>query len=441
MRRLVVLVLAAGLLAGCQTAKSFLGFGSYQAPLPGKRVSVLQLNTSLVADPALADVKVLLPEPFANPDWPQPGGYANHAMYHLQLGSGLQVAWKANIGAEADSNLRIMSEPVVGDGRVYTIDAESRVSAFNADTGAEIWRADVAKDVDSDKLLGGGVSYDNGKVFVGTSFGDLVALDAASGKQVWRRNLAAPMRAGPAVADGRVFAVTIDNNLYAVAEDDGRRLWSHGGLNETAGLLGTATPAVAGTDVVAVYSSGEMYGLRVDTGRTLWTENLAGQVRSGAVATLADIRGRPYIDRGLAVAISNSGTIAAIDVRSGARTWDANFGGSQAPWDGGDYIFVLTNEQELLCLTRDAGHVRWVASLPKYVDPQERTEPILWHGPVLAGNRLILTSTDGKAMSVSPYTGQILGQIDLPGPTHLPPVVAKGTLYILSDNAELIALR
>ncbi|HZT17750.1 MAG TPA: PQQ-binding-like beta-propeller repeat protein [Dongiaceae bacterium] len=441
MRRWVLLLLAAAALSGCATAKSWLGFGTYQKPLPGKRISVLQLNSSLAADPALADVKVELPQPFANPDWPQPGGYANHAMYHLQLGDSLSVAWKANIGTEADSDLRILSEPVVGDGRVYTIDAESRVSAFNADTGAELWRVDVAKDVDSDKLLGGGVAYDKGRVFVATSFAQVVALDAASGKEIWRRDVSGPMRAGPTIADGRVFVVTIDNSLFALAEDDGRRLWTHSGLNETAGLLGTASPAVAGNDIVVVYSSGEIYGLRVDTGRTLWSDNLAGQIRTGAVATLADIRGRPFIDRDIAVAISNSGTMAAIDMRTGARVWDANFGGSQAPWVGGDYIFVLTNDQELLCLTRQQGHVRWVTSLPKYVDPQDPTEPILWHGPVLSGNRLILTGTDAKALAVSPYTGKILGQIDLPGPTHLPPVVAKGTLYILSDTADLIALR
>jgi hypothetical protein len=34
-----------------------------------------------------------------------------------------------------------------------------------------------------------------------------------------------------------------------------------------------------------------------------------------------------------------------------------------------------------------------------------------------------------------------LGQIDLPSPTHLPPIVAHGTVYILSDNADLTALR
>ena len=114
MRRLAVALATVALLSGCQTAKDFLGIGTYQKPLPGQRVSVLQLNSSQTADPSLADVKVLLPQPFANPEWPQPGGYASHAMYHLELAGSLHVVWKASIGSGADSNLKILSEPVVG---------------------------------------------------------------------------------------------------------------------------------------------------------------------------------------------------------------------------------------------------------------------------------------------------------------------------------------
>src|SRR4029077_16670803 len=127
--------------------------------------------------------------------------------------------------------------------------------------------------------------------------------------------------------------------LYAFAQDDGRRLWSHSGIAQSAGLLGTTTPAVEGDQVVVAYSSGEIYGLRIDTGRTLWSENLAGQMRGGAVATLADIRGRPVIDRDHVIATSHSGTMAALDSRHGARIWDGNFGGSHSPWVAGEYIF------------------------------------------------------------------------------------------------------
>jgi len=440
-RGLVPLLIAALTLSGCTEAKNFLGFGSYKKPLPGTRVSVLQLNQSLAADAALADVKVVLPQPFANPDWPQAGGYPSHAMHHLALGATLNVAWKVSVGSGDSENHKLLSEPIVAEGRIFAIDARSRVSAFDAASGSEIWRIDIAKDIDSEKLLGGGLAYDNGKIFVATSFAQLIALDAKSGKELWHTDLSAPMRAGPAASDGRIFVITIDNNLYALAQDDGRRLWSHSGLTQSAGLLGGTTPAALGMEVVAAYSSGEMFALRVDSGRTMWSESLAGQARSGAIATLADIRGRPIIDRDLVIAISHSGTMAAIDAKRGGRVWDADFGGSQSPWVAGDYVFTLTNAQELLCLARADGHVRWISALPKYSNPPDNTEAILWQGPVLAGDRLILTGTDGKALSVSPYTGKLLGEIDLPSQTHLPPIVAHGTVYILSDNADLIALR
>jgi outer membrane protein assembly factor BamB len=44
-------------------------------------------------------------------------------------------------------------------------------------------------------------------------------------------------------------------------------------------------------------------------------------------------------------------------------------------------------------------------------------------------------------VSMSPYNGEILGRIDLPGPVSVPPVVANGTVYILTENAKLLAYR
>ena len=42
---------------------------------------------------------------------------------------------------------------------------------------------------------------------------------------------------------------------------------------------------------------------------------------------------------------------------------------------------------------------------------------------------------------MSPYNGEILGRLDLPGPVLIPPIVAGGTVYILTEDAELLAYR
>jgi outer membrane protein assembly factor BamB len=91
-------------------------------------------------------------------------------------------------------------------------------------------------------------------------------------------------------------------------------------------------------------------------------------------------------------------------------------------------------------LSRDTGAVKWSTPLTQYVDTK-RTKPILWGGPVLAGDRLLVGGTTGELIAISPYNGEIMGKVDMKGPVRLAPVVANRTIYVLTDNGELIVLR
>jgi outer membrane protein assembly factor BamB len=413
-----------------------------KVPLPGERVSVLQLNSDLSADPTLGDIAVRLPKPYVNKDWAQVGGNQAHAMYHLQAGGDvLQEVWSANIGSSADSANRLLAEPVIADNIIYTLDAKALVRAFDATDGKLIWQADFTPEDEDDNLFGGGIAVFEGKVFVTTPYAKVYGLDAKTGAFVWEAKAPAPMRSAPAVSDGRVFVTTIDNQLVAFASDDGRRLWSNAGVEEAAGLLGGSTPAVLGNVVVAAYTSGELLAFDAVNGHSLWTDSLAGKARTSSVAALSDIRGRPVIDRDRVIAIGNGGVMTSIDLRRGERYWDKNLGGTQMPWAAGDFIYILTSQSEVVCLTRDEGKVKWLTPLPPFEDMEARADPIYWSGPVLAGDRLLVTGSNGYALSISPYTGALLGKQELPDRSHLPPVVANEMVYMLSDDADLIALK
>ena len=64
-----------------------------------------------------------------------------------------------------------------------------------------------------------------------------------------------------------------------------------------------------------------------------------------------------------------------------------------------------------------------------------------WSGPVLAGDRLIVISSEGEAFSVSPYTGEPLGREQMAAGGYLGPVIADNSLYVLTDDASLSAYR
>ena len=436
LRAAVALLLLAGLaLSGCSW------FATKKQPLPGERISVLSLDRRLKPDPALAQIAITLPKPVVNPDWPQPGGYPNHAMQHLALPYRLTQAWKTSVGEGSSRYTQVLAQPIVVDGRVYAMDGGSQVGAYNAANGNQIWREDLKPSNDYGNSFGGGVAFWKGRLYVSTGYAQVLALDPANGKVIWKTGVGAPVRSGPTVSDGRIYVVTVENELVALATDDGRRLWSQNGIPETAGLVGSSSPAVEGEVVVVGYSSGELYALTVENGRTLWSDNLAATRSSDAVSALADIRGRPVIDRGRVFAVSHSGRMVSIDLRTGERNWEQDIGSAHGPWVAGDYVYILSNNNELLCLTRNEGKVRWVRQLPSYEDEKAKEDPIEWAGPVLGSDRLILLSSDGWALSVSPYTGAPLGREQMPGGAFVDPVIANNTLYVLSDNGELSAYR
>jgi outer membrane protein assembly factor BamB len=435
-RVLIAASLIATTLSGCGI------FEKKKIPLPGERIAVFADRKEIEPDKDTAGVQVLLPPPVVNDSWPESGGFANYAMQHLAVGAAPQVVWTADVGAGSTSTRILTTPPVVADGKVFAKDAESTVSAYNADTGARLWsvtlQPEKARDTDE---FGGGLAWYGGKLFVTTGFAEVFCLDPNTGKQVWSSLVSAPVRGAPLVFGDRVFAVSIDNKLHALAAIDGRDLWNYTAVQETVGYVGGNSPAGSGEYVVSPFTSGELISLRLDSGRPVWNETLVGQRGElRAFGNLADIRGRPVIDRGIVLAMGTGGQLAAIDLLSGQRLWERNFGGNQTPWVAGRFVFVVTGSADVAAIERTTGKVKWVTPLTQYADDKGR-KPILWAGPVLASDRLLIAGSTGELLALSPYSGQVLGKVELHTPMRLGPVIAKSTIYILSDSGKLFALR
>lgn len=428
-------------LGACDLFPDWLG-DPEEPPLPGKRISVLALEHGVEPDPRIADLEVRLPHPYVNTEWPQAGGFPDRAMHHLAAAETLKPIWRVSVGEGSGDDGRILSTPVEAADRVFAVDAEGQISAYDANTGKRLWDILPTPDEDDEGGFGGGVAFANGHLYAATGFGEVLCLDPATGEIVWRKRIGIPMRDSPTIAGDRVFVVTYDNELWALDRRDGSVLWSNAGIAETAGLLGAASPAVEGDIVIAPYSSGELVALRVENGRTVWSDTLGfQQPGTGSLANLNDINGSPVIDRGVAYAVSHGGRLVAIDVRTGGRVWELDVAGINTPWIAGDFLYMVSMSGDVLCISTPHGRVKWVHSLPRFEDEENHEDPIFWSGPILVSDRLLLTGSNGEVVALSPYDGQPLGQIEVGDGMRLPPIVANETVYILTDEANLIALR
>lgn len=438
-----------GAVAGLAIVTSLSGCGIFgggegkkpKTPVLGQRISVLTSETGVEADPTLEVVPVTAPAEQANAEWGQPGGNATKSIGHVALGQQLATAWTRKISGST-SKARLGAGPTVGGGRVYVMDVDARIHAFDLKTGAEAWTAVVSdKGGNKASLFGGGVSYNEGKVYATNGVGDAAAFDAGTGSQLWKVRLGGPLRGAPAVGNGSVYAMSQDNQLFALKDSNGETLWTASGSLENAGVFGAATPALGQGTVVAGFSSGELSAYRYENGRAVWQDSLSRTSISTSVASLVDIDASPVIDQGRVYAVGQGGRMVSMDILTGQRLWEVNIGGIETPWVAGEWIFVVTDDAKLLCITRNGGRVRWQTQLQRWKTEKKKKNPISWSGPIMAGGRLILTNTLGQLVNVSVEDGKVGSITKLGDPIYASPVVADGTLLVLTDKGKLVAYR
>ncbi len=453
---LAVAVLAAVPLAGCSSdslpSLPKLGelnpFKEKIPPLPGKRISVMPEKEKVPGELADASQPITLPAERVNDTWSQPGGDANNAPGNLALSGGVHQSWSADAGEGTSKVGRVSASPIIAEGRIFTLDAGGTLSAFSLSGGSAIWRASLQPSVDKNKQVafnasnlfslggsdgggyGGGIAADGGRIFAASGFGTMIALDPSTGKRLWEKNLGAPVRTSPTAAADRVFVVTTEGRIICLAAADGTELWSARGLPQQASLTLNASPAVDGDVVVAPFPSGDILALKISDGSSIWTENLARARTTSQLTSLSDAA-RPAIDNGVAFAVGHGGRMVATQVKTGERLWSLNVPGTQTPWVAGDTVFVVDTTGQLMAIARQDGRVRWTTKL---------SGANTWSGPTMAGGTLYLASNKGQLVGVEAATGRVASQTDIGYPVYVAPVVAQGKMFVLTDNAKLIAM-
>ncbi len=439
----LVALLSLALLPGCESV-----FGKEEGTrgaLPGKRENVFSTERSLKSDAtAGADAaEITVPEMRDRAEWTGPGGGAPRAYGNLALSMPVTRVWSSSIGEGADDKKALIAQPVVAEGKIFAIDSAAAVIALNAGDGAPLWRAQIPDPpVDDEDLNGSGLAYADGKIVATTSYGHVAALDAESGKILWQKQLPAPVRAAPAVDETHAYVTTTGNVVYSLSLADGAIGWRRAGVEENAALLGMAAPLPEGEIVVVPFSSGQLLGLRKLNGGTVWEENMARAVPAeGSLPAMSDIQGQLLLANRKLYAASHSGRMVALNPFTGRRLWESDAGSTSMPWLAGGTLYVLTVENQLAALSADDGRVIWVTDLPRYVDPDNRTDPVLWTGPLMAGGQLWIASSRGELRGVNPGNGKETASIDAGAPVYVPMLAAGGALYVLEDDGTLSAYR
>lgn len=420
-----------------------------QIPLAGERldprnVTVGEGDAALDVADGPRRVAISLPSQKANSEWTHRAGSPAHDFVNPALAAGTALQWSAPIGAAANRQHRITADPVIAQGRIFTLDSRAGVAATGLN-GARIWAADLTPAGDHpDDASGGGLATAGGKVFATTGFGELVALDAVSGAVLWRQALPAAVGGAPTVSGDLVYVVARDSSAYAIRTSDGKIQWQLAGLPSRTAVTGVAAPAVDGRMVVFPFPSADIKAVLRKGGLDLWSARVAGTRLGRAYAAIRDITGDPVISNGRVYAGTSAGRLAAFDAGSGEQIWAANDGPMGPVSVAGGSVFLVSDNSQLVRLDEATGLRIWAVDLPYYVPEKKdkkRRDIRAHYGPLIAGGKIFVASSDEMLRVFDAASGEMISSAALPGGAATAPAVANGTLYVVSRDGALLAYK
>ena len=114
---------------------------------------------------------------------------------------------------------------------------------------------------------------------------------------------------------------------------------------------------------------------------------------------------------------------------------------------------LIQSQKNAFCASRESGLIYWIRDLNEGVKAKKKggvpllglgakkiSKP-LWSGPLLANNRVIVVGQLGELVAINAKTGAVEKRVNLGAPALLSPIAMGDTIYVVTDEAQLIALR
>lgn len=407
----------------------------------GVRLSVLPDNNLSQAENVSAKQTVKIPAAKTNYIWSQNGGNSEHLNGNIAFNFPLEQAWRKNFGKSADKRDFLISEPIVVDDTIYTLDADANIFAVKLGNGEEIWHKKLLsadKSRRKTSLKASGLAAFGDKIIAAAGFGEVFALNAKDGRQVWHFDAKTPIRVAPTVANGNVFVQTINNHLFAINIENGEKLWDYEVMQEDTTLLGGASPAFENRQdiLVAAFSSGEMQAFKASTGSPLWTSILVSNKYAASASPINAIKANPVIDDDLIFAIGNNKVFAAIDARSGEKIWELALSGNTQPIVSGEYVFAVSQDNIVYAVNKESGKIVWQTAVK--FENHDKNESLSALNPLLLNDKILVAFSNGKILLIDALSGGIIKESSLETEIYAAPIAVNKKLVFITAGSEVI---
>lgn len=308
---------------------------------------------------------------------------------------------------------------------VFTVAGnDGTVISLEADTGRELWKGSAGAKV------GAGVGSDGRFASVITRDGELVTFEA--GRVLWRKTLNMRVTTAPLVAGERVFVLGGDRSVQAFDAQDGTQLWS---VQRPTDPLTLAQGGViaAFKDTLLAGQGAKLAGFDPRNGDVRWEVVVGSPRGTNEVERLADLVA-PIARVGDVVCVrSFQAAVGCVNAERGTLNWTKPGGGTDGVAADEQSVYGADATDRITAWKLATGDVAW------------QSEKLLYRGlgaPLTTPKAVIFGDSEGIVHFLSRDKGETLLRISTDGsPIVAAPVMAGGTLLVVTRNGGLFALR
>lgn len=394
-------------------------------------------------NPLAKNNRIELPPMKSNNQWALISSAISKDNPNLMLGENPSEIWSVSIGKGDSRKKRLVTDPIFYQQMIFTLDANSTASAFDT-KGKLLWRKDLTPPGEkSGEIFGGGFAAGQDQLFVTLGYGFLLSLDPSTGEKNWSQRLSSAGNNTPIFKDGLVYLISGDSKAWAIDAENGRISWKVDGIGNETNLISSNSPAVSGKYALFGFGNGEIYATFKKGGYVLWSSSLSGRGDSRVISAIDDIVASPAIVGRNVYAADGSGKVVSLKIENGERNWTAPFGSSGNFWIAGKSLFFISDTNKLVRLEMKTGKTVWLTELPSF----SQKRPLIskknnqHHGPIIAGDRLVIVSSDGYIRFYDPKTGQQRNKLKIKAGATANPIVVNETLYLITQDGKLRAFR
>jgi|GEM_PF-2621188 len=407
--------------------------------LEGERKELILQSKNIAADSAIQAENVLISASVTVSNWTMPGYNLSNVIPNLSFSGQFKKVGSFDAGKGSGYGKTLLYPPLVQNGRLYTVDTNGKLRCYDTLSQALIWEKEYVADQKQQRTVsvtGMTIAGDKAYLSLSTDQGMAVRLD--NGDIVWQQQLSDIARIPPKVYEATVFYSNIDNMLEARDVKTGHRKWAYQSVQEEAMLLGGTNVSITPTHIIAPFASGELAALN-HSGTMLWNDQITSLAQGNIINNIQHIYAPVVVDKHMIFTSSHAGSLIAYNMTTGRRIWEQPILTLQAPILTESHMFVMDNQQRLMCLKKSSGQVKWIKQLKVSENDFSVSEaPIYWYGPLLLSNQLVVFGSNGTVLMLNPNQGEISKTVNLDYQIAMAPIVVDGKCYITTSKNDII---